>query len=396
MKMKPARIWFFLAVAASIIRNAMPVYAQGGVAVENVGAVYVFGEQITFYATIKASSPVQNARIVIFDEGQGITHAQPLSIDADGSARYVFDVQRNALRPFTNVRWLYEFVLADGRTTQSESFFIRYDDNRFAWQKIESNGLRMFWFQGDADFGQKALDTALAGLRTINEFFSVDLRQPVDIFVYPSKNELSLLGVDSWTAGQANPPMGVAFVVVTPGLEQSVQMEQRIPHELMHVLSYRHLGAGYDNLPVWLSEGLATLVEINPTAEYERVLFDAAARDGLIPMPDLCASFPRQPDLAFLAYAEARSFTGFLRSTYGSSKLLDLARAYVDGVTCERGVEIVYGTSLAQLDFMWRESLLGQGAWGAAIENMIPYLILLCLVLGIPLAIGFNAVWKKK
>jgi hypothetical protein len=395
MKVKLAQVLVFVAVAASPYWNVRQAYAQGGIVVENVGVTYVFGEQITFLAAIKASIPIQSASILIVDEGHGITHIQPLAINADGGTQVVFDVRKNALRPFTFVRWSYKFTLTDGGVFQSEFYFMRYDDNRFAWQSLESNGLRVFWFQGEPAFAQSALNVALAGVRTVNEMFPVDLNQPVDIYVYPSQNDLSILGVESLTAGHASAPSGVALVVVEPGIEQSLHMEQRIPHELMHVLLGRHIGAGYGNMPAWLREGMATLVEINPTAEYDRVLLEAGGNDALIALPDLCASFPSQPGSAFLAYAESRSFTNYLRTTYGSTKLLDLARSYADGVTCERGVELVYGTSLVQLEFRWKQSVLGQGALGAAIGNMFPYLLLLCLVLGIPLTIGFNAMRRK-
>ncbi|MCC6300584.1 MAG: hypothetical protein IT314_14920 [Anaerolineales bacterium] len=370
-------------------------YGQGGIAVENVEAAYRFGEQIIFSAIVKTSTPIQSASIVVFDEGHGVTIVQPLTIQPDGATQFIFDVRQNALRPFTFVRWHYEFTLADGNFFQSEIFSLRYDDNRFEWQRLESNGLRVFWLQGDSAFAQSAMNAALAGVRAINEIFPVDLSEPIDIFIYPSQNDLAFLGAETWTAGHADPALGVVLVAVEPGLDQSLQMDQRLPHELMHVLLYRHIGAGYNNLPAWLREGLATLVEINPTVEYDRTLLDASARGQLIPLLDLCDSFPTQPDSAFLAYAESRSFTAHLRDTFGSSKLLDLSRAYADGVACDRGVEVTYGASFAQLELNWRQSSLGQNAWNAALQNLLPYLILCGIVLFIPLLIGFNAMKKK-
>jgi hypothetical protein len=380
-----------------MLLNVKQVEAQSGIVLENVEATVVFGEQITFNATIQTSIPTQNAAIIIFDEGHGITHTQPLLINAAGVTQFIFDARQNVLRPFAFIRWRYEFTFTDGTVFQSESYSIRYDDTRFTWQQLESNGLRVFWYAGDATFAQNALNTALAGAREVNEIFPVDLNQPIDIFIYPSQNDLAFLGAETWTAGHANPSLGVVLVAIEPGLEQSLQMDQRIPHELMHVLAYRHIGAGYNNLPAWLREGLATLVEVNPSVEYDRVLSDARARDALIPLLDLCASFPLQPDSAFLAYAEARSFTTYLRDTFGSSKLIELARAYADGLTCERGIEVTYGgTSLAQLELRWRETTFGENAWGAALRNMLPYLLLCGLVLGVPLLIGFNAMCRSR
>ena len=389
-------ILVFVVMAASALLKPKQVEGQAGVVLENVGASIRFGEQITFFATIKASIPIQSASIVILDEGHGITHVGQIVINPDGRAEFIFDAKQNTLRPFTFVRWHYKFVLVDGGAFQSETYFIRYDDNRFTWQKTETGALRVFWYQGDTTFAQNAMNVSLAGLAAINEIFPVDLTQPIDIFMYPTQNDLLLLGGETWAAGHANPAAGVVLVAIESGDNQSLIIEQRIPHELMHVMSYRALGAGYNNVPAWLREGLATLAEVNPSVEYDRVLLDASGRSALIPLLDLCASFPPEPASAFLAYAEARSFTNYLRDTYGSSALLTLARHYSDGIDCARGAELVYGTSFAQLELRWRRSSLGQNAWGVALQNMIPYLILFGMVLIIPLLIGFNAMRKKK
>jgi len=385
-----------IAVVASVLGRVNQVHAQGGIVLENVRAEYRFGEQVVFHATVKNSIPIQTASIIIFDHQQNILQASQLAINPDGVLQFVFDARQTLLRPFTFVRWRYEFLLADGSIFQSEMYSVRYDDNRYAWQKLESGALRVYWYQGDGLFAQRALDAALEGLDAINEMFPADLSQPVDIFIYPSQNDLQSYGVETWVAGYANSSANVLLVAAEPGVNQSVEFERRIPHELMHVMLYRHLGAGYNNLPVWLREGMATLVEINPTTEYDRVLTDAASRNALIALQDLCASFPSQPDSAFLAYAEARSFTIYLRDTFGVSKLLDLSRAYADGVTCDRGIELVYGSSLAQMELAWREATLGENSANVALQNMLPYLILCGIVLFVPLIVGFNAIRKKK
>jgi hypothetical protein len=185
------------------------------------------------------------------------------------------------------------------------------------------------------------------------------------------------------------------MVVIEPGAEQSILMEQRIPHELMHVMLYRRVGAGYGNIPTWLREGMATLAEIYPNPDYDRVLADAAATDKLIPLKDLCASFPANAGEAFLAYAESRSFARYLHGTYGSAGLLSLAASYADGVDCERGTERAFGVSLSKLELDWRESVLGQKALGLALRNMMPYLVLLCLVLLVPFLGGLSLIRRK-
>jgi len=397
--MKAAKALFvFVVMAVSILFNARPAKAQSGVELENVHASVMFGEGITFFATIRASIQIQNPSIVIFDEAQGLTHVQPLEIRADGTTEYFFDTRQNILRPFTNVRWSYQFTLADGSTFQSETFFIRYDDDRFTWQTLEAGSIRLHWYNGDANFGQAALNSTQSGLQSISALLPLDLARPVDIFIYANVGDLRgtyYSESDAWVAGHANSAVGVVMVVIEPGANQSIAMEQRIPHELMHVMLYRSIGAGYNNLPAWLREGTATLAEVSPNPDYDRVLAAAGANNTLIPIKDLCVSFPPNADTAFLAYAESQSFIHYLQKTYGSAKLLSLVSIYADGVDCERGTENAYGVSLSKLEMDWRASALGQNAILSALRNLSPYLVLLCLILLIPF-IGIMTVMRKK
>ena len=397
--MKAAKAFFvFVVMAISILYNARPSRAQSGVELENAHASVMFGEGITFLTTVKASIQIQNLSIVIFDEAQGLTHVQPLEIRADGTTEYFFDTRQNILRPFTNVRWSYQFTLVDGNTFQSETFFIRYDDDRFTWQTLEAGSIRLHWYNGDTNFGQAGLNSAQSGLQSIGALLPLDLARPIDIFIYANANDLRgtyYSESDAWVAGHANSAVGVVMVVIEPGANQSIFMEQRIPHELMHVMLYRSIGAGYNNLPAWLREGTATLAEVSPNPDYDRVLVEAGANNTLIPIKDLCASFPLNADTAFLAYAESRSFIHYLQSTYGSAKLLSLVSIYADGVECERGTENAYSISLSKLEMDWRASALGQNAIMPALQNLSPYLVLLCLILLIPL-IGIMTVMRKK
>lgn len=272
------------------------------------------------------------------------------------------------------------------------------DGGPFDWQTLEAGALRIHWYQGDENFGGAALRAAQAGLESIRSLMPLELAQPVEVFIYANADDLrSTLDSsgEDWVAGHADPAQGRVLVVIEPGTAQEILMEQRIPHELMHVMLYRRTGAGYQDIPAWLREGLATLAETYPNPDYDRVLSNAAATGTLIPLKGLCASFPASPAEAFLAYAESRSFTVYLHDSFGSADLLSLVAYYADGVDCERGVERAFGVAFSRLELDWRESVLGQKALGSVLRNMLPYLVLLCMVLLVPLLSGFNMIRKK-
>lgn len=388
--MKPAfyfPLFAFLLLAISTLFIAPPVQAQAGIELENVGASYRFGEQITFVATLKAAPPLQAISIVISDESQGVNRVEPLTLQADGRLEFRLDTRQTLLRPFSTLKWNYQFTLTDGNVIQSEAFFVRYADDRFNWQTLESGPLRVNWYQGDASFGQAVLAALQAGLASISQLMAVDVTQPIEVFTYANTGDLSAtlaLGGQRWAAGHADPALGVLMVVVEPGAQQGITMEQRIPHELMHIMMYRAVGRGYQNIPVWLREGMATLAETYPNADYDRVLTEAAAGDRLVPLKDLCVSFPADAGQAFLAYAEARSFTNYLYRTHGSVELFSIVASYASGVDCEHGTEQALGSPLSNLEMDWRSSVLGQNPLLLAFGNISPYLVLLCLILGIP------------
>ena len=387
--------WALLILSATALPfwNTQQVSAQGGIEIETT-ATYAFGQQITFTGQVKSPVQIQQATIVILDESQGVSHVRPVAF-VDGRSEYVFDTQQNHIRPFSSVSWYYQITLTDGSAVQSASHSIQYDDNRYAWQSLEAGSIHVWWAQGDAAFGQSALNAALSGLQSISNFFPLDLAQPVDIYVYPTQNDISFLSGEPWDVGRAYPDLGIALVAIELDANQSVALEQRIPHELMHVMLYRQVGVGYKNLPIWLSEGFATLAEINPTPDYERVLSNYSDRNALIPLRNLCDSFPADPASAFLAYAQARSFTTYLRETYGAPALLNLAKVYASGLDCENGFQNVFGASLSQVDSEWRENALGQNVLGAAFRNLFPYLVLLLLVILLPFIVGMSSARQK-
>jgi hypothetical protein len=385
----------FILILSTLSRSSQP---QTDVQLENVSASYRYGEQITFSAQLNSATPIGQASIVITDESNGLTQVQPLVIDPAGHAEYRLDTSQNPLRPFSTVKWIYQFALADGTTFQSQDYSIRYEDNRFNWQTLETNAVKVHWYEGEASFGQAALNAAQAGLDSSGRLIPLNLTQPIDVFIYASAEDLRgtlILGGEEWVAGHADPALGVVMVLVEPGGDQNITLEQRIPHELMHVMTYRSVGTGYGNLPAWLREGVASLAEIYPNADYDRVLKEAGKNNHLISLKDLCGSFPSDPGQAFLAYTESRSFVNYLHDTYGSSGLQNLMSTYADGIDCENGTERAFGVSLSTLEQKWRASILGGNRLLPALQNISPYLVLLCLVLIIPFIGIINTLRKK-
>jgi len=341
-----------------------------------------FGRSIRFTLQLKHFDQVQAAFVLLKSNGQEtqiIPFAQPFT----ETNQIVFDLTSKPLRPFTSVEYWYRLELKNGTNITGEKATFFYEDNRNSWQRLSAPQLNIAWQQGDFVFGQQALDVAVQSLQSTLSILASPLQDPVSIYIYPSARELQTvlnLSPSSWVAGHASPDLGVILVSIPPGPDQRAEMERQIPHELMHILQYQLAGEAYTHLPVWLTEGLASMAELYPNPEYQLVLKKAAESDNLLPIINLCSAFPAELSGAILSYAQSASFVRFLYQNYGASSLRELINAYIDGLGCEEGVRKVYNQSIAQLETRWRQESLGMDLASLAWTNIQPYLLILILI----------------
>jgi len=392
-------IFFFLLALISLGFTVSP-QAQSGFNASNVNISYNFGQQITFLARLTSSVPIQQAFISFREVNEQTTRVAPLALNADGSTSYQYDASQHLIPPFATIEFSYQATLTNNQSVTTGPFYFRYADNRFAWKDLGDGSLTVHWYNGDDTFGQAALDAARAGLQNISQTFPVSLAQPVDIYIYSTFDDLvsSLsLGGRQWEAGHADPSIGVGMLAITPSDTQSIDLQRLVPHELTHIMLYRSLGDGFNRLPTWLEEGIASMEELDPNPDYASALEAASKNNSLLSFDDLCASFPADSGRAYLAFAESQSFVRFLRDTYGNTGIVALTQAYADGLDCDLGATRAVGVPLDQLDARWRETVLGQNIIGVASRNLLPYLIILSLTLIVPVwgAIGIIVTGRK-
>jgi hypothetical protein len=375
-----------------------PAYAQ--VESLHTDVEYSFGEVIFFKAYVQSATPVKAA--VIFFQAENDTRTNvglaEVHLLGDGSYAlgYVHHLSDYSIRSFSSVRFHWELTLEDGKGFESTTEKFVYLDNRFEWQTLQKSiqtdkTLVVHWYKGDVKFAQTVLDVADAGQERIQDLLTLVMPRKLDIYVYAdpeSMQEALIPGSENWVAGHADPDLGVILVTLPEGPEQRLLVEERVPHELMHILLYLQSPAGYPNLPTWLNEGLASNAELDPNPDYRYLLEDAAKKNNLIPLQYLCKSFPREAYNALLSYAESVSFVKYLRDTYGIPRLKALTTAYENGLDCEQGAQQALGKGLVQLERDWQRDKLSQNVGLKAFLNMLPWIIMLLAVLVAPLILA--------
>jgi hypothetical protein len=384
--------WLLLIlILANNLLPARPAQAD----ITDLGVTYVFGDNLSFKARVFTIDPIQDVFLFIQPEGLD-SMTEKMSLSAQGDLAYLFDLHQKPLPPFSKISYWYRVVFADGSQEESGKKVFTYEDNHFTWQKLEQDGFQVSWVTGDLAFGQTALNTAKAGLESAHKYLPGDPPSPLRVFIYPNSEDLQAALQASqvtWIAGHANPKLGIIMVTISPGLEQRMEMERQIPHEIMHMVESQTAGDGYTRLPTWLTEGTASLAEIYPNPDFQRSLAKAAESGTLIPLNLLCNGFSHEASSAFLSYAESASFVRFLSERFGSTGLQTLIKKYQDGLSCSEGVQAAFGQSFEQLDERWKQEVLGINAQVVAWKNLSPYLLLSLLLLLPPIGLG---VWHRR
>jgi len=363
-----------------------PAQGQTEVHIAEPRVTYTFGEMLTIETEIDSEIPIQNISVLLQPKGVTQNVAREASFSPPNQVIFNLDLAQDPIPVFSYVFFTYQIELENGETITSEKFEFEYNDNRFSWQSLGTEEFDIFWYDGDTEFGQIILNTAYEGLARIRNQVSVPDPKKVTFYVYGSVQEmqfaLQLSGQPSvWIAGHADTASGNILVSIPPGPAQSVEIKRQIPHELTHVLLYQKLGQDYDKLPNWLHEGLASAAEVFPNPDYPLLLEKAYEREMLIPIADLCHSFPLDAANFQLAYAESTSFTWYLLSEFGNPGMEELISAYTKGHGCDRGIEVAFENTLAGLERDWRRINFNENPLLSSVEGLLPWVIVFAAML---------------
>jgi hypothetical protein len=368
-------------------------HAQEGIEVQNNTHSFVFGQQVRFALQVTSANPIQSIVLAYrTSDTQGTTvETMAFEPSTSVSVEHVHEIGRRYIRPFVEVTYWWTVNDAQGNQIVTEPQTFAYADDRFEWRTEVQDGVKLYWYRGDPGVAQQALEVAVAGLdRARQDVGVVDLRTPIQIYLYSSAEDLHLAlpaGLPSGAQALTLYETNVILVSLGPETTNIPGLRRILPHEVTHALIHEATQNRFDRVPFWLSEGLATSVEYvfspDPDAAVE---LEAALRgQNWISLDTLCAAFPQDPASARLAYVQSASLVNHVRDVYGRQALRDLIAAYADGATCEGGVRRVMGFSLQRLQTLWLASLAPQGAFSAFWKESGAWVFLFILFALLPL-----------
>lgn len=367
----------------------------------NLSEEHQFGESFTFSADLTADSPVEAVNLTFKPQSNGSSIVLEVSASRDGDLSVTYEIEaKDHFAPFTLIDYWFTAQLEDGSQIQSETATFTYEDNRFTWQTLDaSDGYAIYWSEGELSFGQTVKDAIYRHFETYNQYLDLPTPEALSIYIYPTASAMqSALDLTNarWVAGHADPAEGIILVSIPTGFDQALEIKRQIPHEIVHIQLYLEMQENYTNLPVWYSEGLASLAEQYTSGEYAPILQAGWENGDLIPLSDLCQSFPSAVSEAALAYAQADSFTRYLFDTSGKFGLEALLAAYSSGHTCANGVANTFDVSLQTLEENWQTQTFGTPAPTLLTAEAAAWLGLFFIVLALPVGLVIFQMVRKQ
>ena len=348
-----------IALAILLLAIRLTVVADSGIAVLSNEHDTAFGDHVTFSLVSESDTPLAETTLR-YRRGNGpLTTRVPVPVVPGRriEAEYVRDLERGEIPPGTSITYYWTIVDQEGAVLRTEPITFVYDDDRFDWHVIDSEGITLLWYEDQAQ-AARLLERATEALLRIQNEMGVSLVQPVTVYAYQTSRDMQ--------PAVAARSEGYDARVLTLGMAVSEDTllllgshrdaELTIAHELSHLVVGLATKNPYTDLPRWLDEGLAMYAQGQLQSGNQAALERAVRDDTLISVRSL-SGYTSIPEEVDLFYGEVYSLVDYLIRTHGKDKLTELLSVFREGIRQEDALTRVLGFGLDELDARWRVSL---------------------------------------
>ena len=268
---------------------------------------------------------------------------------------------RGTLLPGAEIEYRFEVRDADGKA-QTESSTVTYIDLDLPWQTQSEGLVDIWWYAGGDSLATDAANGIRRGLDALEAQFDLALQRRTRLVLYADGERMRAdlgRGTRPWVGGVAAARFNLIVLYASEFEWGRSTLPSTIAHELTHIAIEHAVGEPPRNIPTWLHEGVATVVEssVAERFSYDDIVDGAFAADRLISLRGLTGSFPVRSGGALLAYAQSNSFVRFIIDRWGGSSITQILDAYRDGALPDRALQQTVGLDLAALEAQWLATL---------------------------------------
>jgi hypothetical protein len=332
---------------------------QNQLSVSNSTVKMNFPLTLNITSSIKSNVDITNVRIRykidqmsfadVFSEANVAIEPSP-NINAGWS----LDMRKlGGLPPGSNLRYWWLVKDANGKVLETTPASFKVTDDRYNWKNLTQDKISLNWYSGDDSFARELMQTAQNSLVKLSKDTQVSPSETINIFIYGNNKDLlgSMIFPQEWTGGVAFTPYNIIVIGIEPS--QLEWGKGAMTHELTHIVIYQVVFNPYNDIPVWLNEGLAMYSEGTLSPQYTSPLSSAIAQNSLLSVRTISSPFSAYANKSLLSYAESFSLVDYLIFKYGSDKMSELLKTFKQGSTFDGAFLRVYGFDMDGLNSNW-------------------------------------------
>lgn len=319
-----------------------------------------FPNTITFHLTADAPSPVSSAELRYSTSAKEYSNSAVVRLDGTTAveAEYTVDAQIDYIEPGVDITYFWVLSDADGPVAQTAEETLTWIDESFGWNRIDSEDVSVFTYDGDEEFDQYILQVAQESADKYKDEYDIAEIEPMRIWVYASGRDFATTlrqNSESWIGGFSLPQAGVIAVPIEAGDDYSV--ERVITHEVSHHVLYQATKNPFSYPPTWLDEGLAVVGQLAGNQSDLQIVLGALAEGDLPTLRTLSSSFPTDPAAANRSYATSHLAVQYIIDTWGVGAITQLIQQFRDSATADQALSNVIGLDTEGLDAQFRDWL---------------------------------------
>lgn len=349
----------------AVLGTTAPVHAADRVQIINNSALVNFPMEITFKLAAKSAFPITDIRLrynidqISFASvtSERYVESKP---DVNVDVKWTLDMRKTGGWP-PGTRITYWWVLTDSGgadKTQTEPTTLTYEDQRFSWQTVTDGQVTVHYYFGGPLFARDMLSSANQGLKKMAGDSGITLMRPLNIYIYNSQDDLlgALVFPHGWEGAVSY--FEVAVIIAHVPQWNIPWGKASLNHEISHQFTYQLTRNAYNDIPIWLNEGLAMYAQGDMGNILNGKLRDAVKTHKLLSIKSLASPFSIDTELATLGYAESYNLVDFLINSYGQGKMTELLATFKQGITCDDALNKIYDTDTEGLDLLWQKYII--------------------------------------
>ena len=282
---------------------------------------------------------------------------------------------RGTLLPGADIEYRFEVRGSEG-TAHTSTSTVTYIDRDLTWQNQSEGLVDIWWYAGGEGLATDAMNGVRRGLAALEADFGLQLQRRTRLVLYADDARMRAdmgRGTRPWVGGVAAARFNLIVLYASEFEWGRTTLPSTIAHELTHIAIEHAIGEPPRNVPSWLHEGVATVVEgaVAERFSYDDILTASVEANRLVSLRGLTGSFPVQGSRAVLAYAQSNSFVKFIIDRWGRSAITQILEAYREGSSQDAALRQAVGLGLNALEQQWLATL-GLTATRSAASSSVP------------------------